>query len=142
LSKSYKIDIHASRGQVWHALWNMENYLKWAEVFHEGSYVITDQWKKGSRVHFLIPEGSGMWGDISEHIENQIMQFTHQGEIKNFKEMPQESWAGSTETYVLTEQNGITTLEIIVSIYDAFAQFFDHTIPLALQKIKEISEKQ
>src|ERR1700741_5235174 len=99
---NFTIDIHASAAKVWQGLWNDETYRKWTSVFHEGSYAVSD-WKEGSKIQFLSPEGSGMYSIIETNRPNEMMAFKHLGEVKNFEEQPPnketESWAGSKEIY-------------------------------------------
>ncbi|MFH1051238.1 MAG: hypothetical protein V1779_09975 [bacterium] len=88
VKREYKIEIFANAQMVWFALWDDVHYRKWTSVFNEGSYVKTDNWKEGSTVHFLDPEGNGMYSIITENKPFEKMTFTHKGEIKNFLEQP------------------------------------------------------
>ncbi len=143
LKLDFKIQIAASASKVWQVLWNDLTYRKWAAVFREGSYAVTD-WKTGSKAHFLIPEGDGIYSIISESRPNEYMEITHLGDIKNFKEQigndEQKSWVGSKEIYSLVEVKGETTLSVSLQSLEDFVEYFSKTFPPALDKIKEISE--
>jgi len=143
LKLDFKIRIGAIASKVWQVLWSDITYRKWAAVFREGSYVVTD-WKTGSKAHFLTPEGDGIYSLICENRLNEYMEFEHLGEIKNFKEQigndEQKSWIGSKEIYSLEEVNGETTLSASLQSLEDFAEYFSKTFPKALDKIKELAE--
>ena len=136
----FTIDIAASPERIWHILWDDANYRAWTGVFHEGSHAITDNWREGSKVLFLGPDGgSGMYGIIARNIPNEFMSFEHQGEVKNHQEIPMP-WAGAHEDYRLTANGHITTLLAEMDATPEFEAFFNATFPKAMQKIKELAE--
>ena len=139
----FKIEIKANAKTVWFALWDDDNYKKWTIAFCEGSYAVSN-WNKGSKIHFLDPNGNGMYSIIDEKIEDQEMSFKHLGELKNYQEQTldknTELWSGCIEKYTLQEKNGITTLYVFIDTIDEFTSFFEKTIPQALVNIKQLSE--
>lgn len=135
----FDITINASPQEVWPQLWNDVSYRKWSAVFHEGSYAETD-WKEGSKVKFIGTTGDGMFSKIKNNEPNKKMTFEHLGSIMDGKEIPSE-WAGAIEEYILNENNDKTVLNISVDIIEKYEDYFLKTFPLALQKIKELSEK-
>jgi uncharacterized protein YndB with AHSA1/START domain len=144
LKLDFKIQITASASKVWQVLWNDLTYRKWAAVFREGSYAVTD-WQTGSKAHFLTPGGDGIYSLICENRPKEYMEIEHLGEIKDFKEQvqtdEQKSWMGSKEIYSLVEVNGETTLSVSLQSVEDFAEYFSKTFPKALNKIKEIAER-
>lgn len=142
--KEYTIEIRATAARVWYALWDDAHYRLWTRAFMEGSYAKTDEWKTGSRVHFLGPEGRGMYSDVTENTPNETMIFTHLGEVMHFEEQPlteqTRAWAGSQERYYLSEKDGRTTLQVKLDVVEAFEDYFDKTFPLALAYVKELAE--
>ena len=142
--KEYKIGINASKERVWFALWDPYHYSKWNSVFCEGSYAITNHWEQGSRVHFLSPQGNGMYSTVTENKMPEKMSFTHIGKLKDFQEMPLDDeakkWTGGQEKYLLSHDNGITTLTVRVDVFDMFIDFFDASFPKALDLVKQLSE--
>ena len=50
---NFDISINAPREKVWEVLWDDASYRKWTSAFSEGSYAVTDNWKKGSKILFL-----------------------------------------------------------------------------------------
>ena len=147
--EKFSISIKASAKKVWQVLWSDSTYRQWTKVFsegisEEGSYAVSD-WKQGSKIQFLGSNGDGMYAIISELKPFERMAFTHQGELKNFKEQPpkegSENWTGAQEIYTLTESNGTTTLEVTMDVTNEFEQYFKDAFPKALQKVKELAEK-
>ena len=140
----FSINIQATPSKVWDALWQDANYREWTSAFCEGSYAISD-WKEGSRVHFLSPDGGGMYSTIHKLITDKQMSFKHIGVMKNNEEQPLDDetkmWTGSMEEYFLTEENGGTTLTTQMDAADSFAEYFADTFPKALDKVKAIAER-
>lgn len=135
----FSIKIEAPKEKVWNVLWNDATYRMWTSVFHEGSHAVTD-WKEGSKVLFLGPDGSGMYSTIAKKIPNEFMSFKHLGEVKEGKEQPQSEWSGAMENYTLKETDGSTELIVEMDITEGFQDYFRETFPKALEKVKELSE--
>jgi len=141
--KTIKLSIHieASQEKVWSVLWNDATYREWTAVFHEGSHALSD-WMQGSEVLFLGPDGtSGMYSSIETLIENDTMIFKHHGEIKEGIKQADARWNGSRERYFLSTEDNQTILKVELDTDEAFEEYFSKTFPLALDKIKEISER-
>lgn len=140
----YNITINAPKDKVWNALWEDANYRKWTSAFTEGSYAISD-WKEGSAIQFLGPDGHGMFSRISKRVENEYMEFTHLGTLKDRKEQPEDEetrkWKGAKESYTLKETKGTTELSVSVDAVDEYASHFEESFPKALQLVKEIAEQ-
>ena len=140
---NFTIDINAPKEKVWDILWNDATYPNWTSAFCEGSYAVSD-WKEGSRVHFLAPDGQGMYSNIAKLVENEFISFNHLGILKDKIEQPPteetKQWSESVEDYTLTESDGITTLSVNVDSLDQYIEFFTEKFPLALQNVKNLSE--
>ena len=139
----FKIRIKAHPDQVWSVLWNDETYRKWAGVFYEGSYAVSD-WNEGGKIHFLGPNGGGMSSKIEKKIPNEYMAFKHLGEVKDFKELPNdeeaEKWSGAMETYRLTPDDEFTDLVVQVDVVEKHIDYFKDAFPKALEVVKKLSE--
>ena len=137
--------INASTEKVWEVLWNDKTYPQWTAIFSEGSYAKTD-WKEGSKVLFLTPDGRGMVSKIKEKIPNEYMLFEHLGVvengIENLKGKEAKEWAGATEEYVLERVNNKTHLTVKMDVVEAYKSFFLDTWPKAMGKIKELGEEK
>ena len=142
---NFSIDINASKEKVWSVLWNDDSYREWTSPFAEGSYAKTDNWKEGSKVLFLGPGGDGMVSKVASNKKNEFMSFEHLGVVKNGVEDTEsdnvKGWAGAKENYRLTEANGNTKLAVDMDSTDEFKDYFLKTWPVALDKVKELSEK-
>ena len=137
----FSVDIKAEKTTIWIALWNESSYREWASVFFEGSYAVTDDWKEGSKVHFLAPDQSGIYSIIEKHIPNNIIQFKHIGNVVKGKEQPIDNetkkWSGATEIYKLTERKDTNTLAVEIDVMDEHLEFMTNTFPQALEKVKD-----
>jgi uncharacterized protein YndB with AHSA1/START domain len=136
---NFSVEINANKEKVWDALWTDANYREWTSVFHAGSYAKSD-WKEGSKILFLSPEGSGMHAIIEKKIPGKQMTFLHKGEIKDGVEQ-ESKWGEARESYFLDEQNGKTTLRAELDTVEEYKKYFEDTFPKALEKVKEISER-
>jgi len=138
-SLKFKIKVNAPKEKVWDSLWQDANYRKWTSAFAEGSHAVSD-WNEGSKILFLGNENSGMYSIIEKKILNQEMIFKHMGEVKDGIETTSD-WAGSKESYLLSETNGVTELNVELDSTDEFQDYFNETFPKALELVKQISEK-
>ena len=101
---------------------------------------------KGSKVLFLGPDGGGgMVSKVASNKKNEFMSFEHLGVVKDGIEDTEsdsaEGWAGAKENYRLIDENGKTKLAVDMDSTDEFKDYFLKTWPVALEKVKELSEK-
>ncbi len=143
--QTYSIRIDAPREKVWNALWDLDNYRNWTKPFNEASNVETDGWKKGSDVKFTDGTGNGMLARVADNRPNEFMSFEHYGMIQDgvidTESEKVKSWAGSHENYLLKNENGNTELVVEMDLSDEWKEYFDKTWPVALEKVKELAEK-
>ena len=136
----FSIEIKAKKNTIWKALWNESSYREWVSVFFEGSYAITENWKEGSKVHFLAPDQNGIYSIIEKHIPNKIIQFRHIGNVLEGKEQPideeTKKWSGATEIYTLTKKKDSYALAVEIDVMDEHLEFMTLTFPKALEKVK------
>jgi uncharacterized protein YndB with AHSA1/START domain len=141
----FEIEVNATPSVLWHKLWHNGNYTRWTEPFCKGSY-IKGKLFSGERVHFLAPSGEGMYSDITFFKENELLVFSHIGIIQDMKELPinseTEKWTGSFETYRLKQNGDITCLKVEVDTTEEYTEYMKNTFPLALQRLKEITENE
>lgn len=135
--------INAPKEKVWKVLLTDESYRQWAATFMEGSHVITD-WKEGSKALFLGSDNTGMVSRIKKHIPAEVITIQHLGVVKDDKEDynsdEAKAWHGTEETYLVSEENGKTRLEIDQDVTNEYKDYFDKAWERALEKIKELSE--
>ena len=141
----FSIDIKAPKEKIWKILWDDSTYRKWTNVFSEGSYAVSD-WKEGSKVLFLSPNGSGMYSMIEKIKPNEFMSFKHLGEVKNGKQesLSEEAkkWSGAMENYTLKENGDLIKLIVDIDITEEHEDYFKDAFPKGLDKVKELSESK
>jgi hypothetical protein len=144
IKQQFKTTINAPREKVWDILWDDATYRQWTSAFSEGSRAETD-WKKGSKVLFLDGTGQGMAATIADNKPNEFMSIKHLGVVKDGVEdydSPEvKAWAGALENYTLKTVNGKTELIIDMDITEDYAEMFAQMWPKALDKVKELAEK-
>jgi hypothetical protein len=146
MENEFRITIDAPREKVWATLWNDATYRQWTLPFAEGSRMETD-WKKGSKALFLGNDNSGMVSYIADNRPNEYMFFQHQGIVnKGVEDLDSEEakkWATSSEEYTLQTVNNQTELIVQMrgDIPQDFVEYFLRAWPKALEKLKEIAEK-
>ncbi len=137
----FSIDIEAEKNTIWKALWNEHSYREWASIFFEGSFVVCNNWKEGSKVHFLGPDQSGIYSIIAKHSPNKIIAFKHIGSVVEGKEQPideeSKKWTGATEIYSLSKGTETNTLTVEIDVLNEHLEFMTNTFPKALEKIKK-----
>jgi Activator of Hsp90 ATPase homolog 1-like protein len=142
--QQFKVSIDAPREKVWNILWGNTSYPEWTAAFAEGSRVETD-WKKGSKALFLDAKNEGMVSTIAENKPNEYMSIKHLGVVKDgVEDLDSEKtkeWAGALENYTLKTVSGKTELTVDMDITDEFKDYFLKTWPKALEKVKELAEK-
>jgi uncharacterized protein YndB with AHSA1/START domain len=142
--KHFNITIDAPREKVWQNLWGAESYGQWTAPFSPTSRAETD-WKKGSKALFLDEKNSGMVAKIEENIPNEYMSIELIGEVIDGVEDTTsdrvKGWAGAHEIYKLRDANGKTDLEIELDLAQEFMEMMTATWPKALEKLKDLSEK-
>ncbi len=135
----FSIDIKAPREKVWKVLWEDATYRDWTSVFAEGSHAKSD-WKEGSRIEFLDPNGNGMFAVIDKLVQNEFMSFKHLGEIREGKEQPWDEGASGIENYKLKENDEFTTLTVDLDSPEEYGNMFEDIFPKALERVKELAE--
>lgn len=141
----FTININTNREKLWQILWEKENYKQWTSVFNKGSYY-EGELKQGGRMHFLSPEGSGIYSDILFLKENRLMLFSHIGVLKDKQEQPIDAdaavWTGSIESYRLTDIDSGTNLTVEVDCQQSYKDYTNEKFPAALQNIKKMGENK
>ena len=127
-----------------------KTYREWTAAFNPGSYYKGD-WSKGSKILFLGPdpktgEEGGMVSRIAENKPYEFISIEHLGIVKNGVEdttsEEARKWAPAFENYTFKEKGGATEVLVEMDIEDENKKMFEEMWPKALQKLKEIAEKQ
>lgn len=146
VTKHFKTAINAPRERVWNILWNDETYPVWTEVFSPpgtGASAAKTNWQKGDKVLFLGNDNSGMVSSIQDKVDNEFMSFRHLGEVQDGVEKIDENagWYGAMENYTLKDVDGKTELTVDIDLMEDYQDYFSEAWPKAMDKIKELSEK-
>jgi uncharacterized protein YndB with AHSA1/START domain len=143
----FTVIINAPREKVWQTMLNDSTYRQWSNVFNPPGSYFEGSWEQGSKILFLGPgknnEIGGMLSRIKENRLNEFISIEHLGEVINGKEDTSKSeiWKGALENYTFkTTDGGGTKLIIEVDTLDDFKAYLLEKWPMALQKLKEISE--
>ncbi len=139
----YNIQLNQPSEKVWDCLWQIDNYKKWTRPFSEGTYYKTSDFKQGNKIHFLSPDGNGMYSTIEVLIINKLVVFNHIGEIKNFEEQPLDEktkqWTNAKESYELIETTYGTNLIIKVDCADEYLEYMNTAFLLAIEEMKKLA---
>jgi len=91
-------------------------------------------------------EKGGMVAEIAEYIPNSYVSIRHLGILDNGQEILSgpavEDWAGALENYSFSDIEGQTLLKVDVDTNDEYIDYFNEAWPNALQRLKDISEKE
>ncbi len=143
--KSFTVQIDAPREKVWDSLWNENTYSEWTAPFCEGSVAKTD-WKEGSKVFFVDANGAGMVSTIAKKTPDSFMSFHHLGPVKNgvedFSSQEGSACSGGYENYILESIDGRTNLRVEIDLPKGMEDYLLKTWPLALDRLKSISESR
>jgi len=145
----FSVTINAPREKVWHAMLDDQPYREWTAVFGAGSYYKGD-WSKGSKILFLgvdpgTEKEAGMVSRIAENIPYEYVSIEHQGVVQDGIEdttgEEARKWTPAFENYTLRDTAGGTEVLVHADAVDEFVDMFSEKWPEALQKLKEIAER-
>jgi hypothetical protein len=143
--------IQASAQKVYEIMLGLNDkktYEEWTKVFNPTS-TYEGEWNKGNKIYFVgVDENGkkgGMVSEVEELLPARFVSIQHvgilDGEVEVTSGEDVEKWAGGHENYSFIEETGITTLTVELDAVDEFLEFFNNTYPAALDKLKEISER-
>ncbi len=145
----FTITINAPKQKVWDIMLSNVTYRQWTEVFSPGSY-FEGSWEQGADIKFLGPNDKGELGGMVSRIrENRLHEYIsieHLGMIQDGKvdmESPEvKAWVGAQENYTFKTIDDGTEVSVELDIDEKYAKMFEEVWPKALQKLKEIVEKE
>ncbi|MEX0720042.1 MAG: SRPBCC domain-containing protein [Balneolaceae bacterium] len=146
---NFSITIDAENEKVWNTMLDENSYRAWTEVFSPGSHYSGD-WSEGSKILFLAPgetgKMSGMVSRIKENRPYEYLSIEHLGIVEDGVEDTSSeavgSWAGALENYTLKNLGGKTEVLVEMDTVEEYKEMFEDIWPEALQKLKELTEKQ
>jgi uncharacterized protein YndB with AHSA1/START domain len=142
----FKAKIFAPKKKVWDTMLNLDTYKEWTSVAWPGS-TFEGTWKKGTDIRFVGPDSSGTLATIVDLEPYQRVVARHiallqKGGAEDRTSDDAKRWVGSSERYDFDENNGTTTLNITINVTPEWEQMMKEGWPLALNKLKEITEGQ
>ena len=138
----FSIEINASKERVWATLWEDVTLRDWANIIDEGTYM-RGVMKAGNEIEFISSvNGYGVTSLIEKLIPNEFILFRHRADTKGSGQQEREKeWTGGTESYSLTEKDGVSVLIATADIPDELEEIFNIRLPRALDRIKALAEK-
>ena len=140
----YKTVINAQAKKVWDTMLNEETYKQWvAKSWPNSSY--EGRWKEGEDIRFIGPDGSGTLAHLDVVKPHERLRARHvaillpDGVEDRTSEMAQ-GWIGIIEEYRYSEQNGKTSLTVIIETNPQWRKMFDDGWPAALEELKDLCE--
>ncbi|MDR7132057.1 uncharacterized protein YndB with AHSA1/START domain [Algoriphagus sp. 4150] len=141
----FEIEIACPPVKVHELMLAKETYKEWTHIFSPGSTFI-GSWEEGSKIVFVGEgENEGMHGWVEKNDPGRFVSIEHLGEWKDGKEVaPNEAtlnWVGAHENYTFEETDKGTLLKVDLDSPEDFSQHFAGIWPKALDKLKEICER-
>lgn len=141
----YKTVIAAPAKIIWETMLQKETYDQWTAKSWPGS-TYEGEWKKGEKIRFVGPDGSGTLAELVEMKPYQEILMRHiailtSGGGEDRTSETAKSWIGITEGYKFEEQSGKTALTVTLEISAQWREMFDEGWPVALEELKKLSEQ-
>ena len=138
----FSMEINASKERVWATLWEDVSFRDWASMIDEGTYM-KGVMNEGNEIQFISSvNGYGVTSMIERLNPNEFVLFRHGADTKEHGQQEREKeWTGGTESYSLTEKNGVTTLIVKTDVPQEQEETFNIRLPRALERIKTLAEK-
>ncbi len=149
-TQHYSIHINAPKEKVWDTMLGEDTYRQWTSAFNEDSY-FKGSWDEGSKMLFLGPnpetgEEGGMLARIKENRLYEFISIEHiglvMGGVEDTTSEEAQKWAPAFENYTFTEKDGGTEVLVEIDLLEEHVDMFDEMWPKALEKLKEIAERQ
>ena len=140
---NFSIKIKTPRTKAWNSLWEDKTFRDWANVVDEGLYMVGEM-KEGNEVQFISSvSGYGVTSLIEKLTPNEFVSFRQIADTKESGGQKREKeWAGGTESYSLTEEDGVTTLTVELDVPHEQEETFKVRFPKALERMKILAEQK
>ena len=143
-SKEYSITINASKEKVWDIMIGEGTYDKWVKAFSPNSEK-EGEWIQGSYMNFIDKNIGGTRALLevvdkpNRIVAKHITLLSKEG-AQDVKSEVFQKWNGSIEEYLLSEENGVTKVRILMKCHKDFFEMFDSCWPIALKNLKYLCE--
>lgn len=138
----FSITIFAPKETVWATLWQDASFRVWANFIDEGTYM-KGTLQEGNEVQFLSAvNGYGVTSLVEKLRKNELLVLRHSADTKETgRRKRKKEWTGGLERYTLTENMGITTLQVELDTPEELETAFQQQFPQALACIKKLVEQ-
>ncbi len=138
----FTIEIHTLKEKVWDTLWRDETFREWADIIDPGTYMVGEL-QQGNEVQFISAEnGYGVTSLVEKLTPNEFLLLRHQADTQDSGKRERENeWTGGTESYSLTEKDGLTTLSVAFDVPLEMEEYFQINYPKALEQVRELAER-
>jgi uncharacterized protein YndB with AHSA1/START domain len=137
----FSIEIRAPKAKVWDTLWQDETLREWAGLIDPGTYMIGEL-KEGGEVQFISAGGYGVTSLVEKVVPGESLLLRHQADTQEEgKKEREKEWTGGEESYVLTEKDGATTLDVAFGVPPELEEYFKINYPKALERVKVLAER-
>ncbi len=148
----FKKEIHATAQKVYETMLGLKDkrtYQYWTSEFNPTS-TYEGSWVEAAKIYFVAVDENGKKGGMVSKIDAlqpaRFVSIMHYGFLDGEVEITTgeqvEKWAGGKENYSFQENNEITTLTVEIDVVEEYLDFFNQSYPMALEKLKGISELQ
>ena len=120
-----------------------KTYVQWVKGFSENSEVV-GEWKQGTEIDFIDAGRGGTRAVLEVVDEPNRLRAKHIAVLSKDRELKtegMENWIGTTEEYLLKEENGITTLKILMRYHPEYEKMLDEGWEKSLKLLKELCER-
>ena len=146
----FSIFINAEREKVWDTMLGDATYREWTSAFNPGSYY-KGNWEEGSKILFLGPNPDGASGEggmvsrIKENTLHEHLSIEHLGLYKDGVEDTEseeaKKFVSAFENYTFVEREDGTEVQVDLDTAEEYKEMFESMWPVALKKLKELSER-
>lgn len=138
----FSIRINATQEKVWDTLWQDETFREWASIIDPETYMVGDL-KQGNEIQFIsAANGYGVTSLVEKLVPTEFLLLRHRADTQDEgKRERQEQWTGGAESYVLSEQDGATTLTVAFDVPPELEDYFKLNYPKALERVKLLAER-
>ncbi|MES2876069.1 MAG: hypothetical protein V4678_01225 [Patescibacteria group bacterium] len=139
----FQVEIHAPKEKVWDTLWQDEPFRQWASIIDPGTYMVGEL-NEGNEVQFISSSGGyGVTSLVEKLTPGEFLLLRHSADTQDNGEREREKeWTGGQESYLLTENDGITTLSVAFDVPSELEEEFKISYPKALNRVKALAERE
>lgn len=141
----YRVNINAPAKKVWDIMLSPDTYREWTGVSWPSS-TYEGNWKEGEDIRFIGSDGTGTLGHFNEVKPYKYIACEHvavllKGGVEDRTSDMAKGWIGTKENYTFTEKNGSTEVYVEIHTNPAWEKMFNDGWPNALDKLKEMAER-